>query len=80
MCFDKQKMKDDVSYLLSNCCFSVGVKLFCQVIGMPMGSVSYQFFANLFSYYYETRWVNEMKKKDLFRARRIGNFSVSLKT
>ena len=60
-------MKDAVSYLLSNCYFTVGPKVLCQIIGIPMGSDA----APL--YYYESRWMNELKKKDLIRARKLCN-------
>ena len=58
-------MKDAVSYLLSNCYFTVGPKIFCHIIGIPMVSDPAPFFANLFLYYYESRWMNELKKKIL---------------
>ena len=73
ICFSKQQMKDAVSYLLSNCYFTVGPKIFCQIIGIPMGSDPAPFFANLFLYYYESRWMNELKKKDLIRVRKLCN-------
>ena len=73
ICFSKQQMKDTVSYLLSNCYFTVGPKIFCQTIGIPMGSEPAPFFANLFLYYYESTWMNELKKKDLIRAMKLCN-------
>ena len=51
----------------------VGHKIFCQIIGIPMGSDPAPFFANLFLYYYESKWMNELKKKDLIRARKLCN-------
>ena len=33
-----------------------------------MGSDPAPFFANLLLYYYKSRWMNELKKKDLIRA------------
>ena len=66
-------MKDAVSYLLSNYYFTVGPKILCQIIGIPMGSDPAPFFANLFLCYYESRWMNELKKKDLIRARNLCN-------
>ena len=73
ICFSKQQMKDAVSYLLSNCYFTVGLKIFCQIIAIPMGSDPAPFFSNLFLYYYESRWINELKKKDLIRDRKLFN-------
>ena len=66
-------MKNAVSYLLSNCYFTVGDKIFCQIIGIPMWSDPAPFFAKLFLYYYESKWMNELKKKDLIRSRKLCN-------
>ena len=38
ICLNKQKIKDVVAYLLLNCYFAVGSKIFCQIIGIPMES------------------------------------------
>ena len=73
LCFDKQKLKNAVSYLLSNCFFTIGSKIFRQIIGIPMGSDPAPFFANLFLYFYESKWMDSLKKKDLLRARKFGN-------
>ena len=51
LCFSKQDVKDAVTCLLCNCYFTVGSKLFCQIIGIPMGSDPAPFFANLFLYF-----------------------------
>ena len=58
---------------LSNCYFTVGLKIFCQVIGIPMGSDPAPFFANLFLYYYENKWMKDLKRKDLIKARKLCN-------
>ena len=73
LCFSKQDIKDAVTYLLCNCYFTVGSKLFCQIIGIPMGSDPAPFFANLFLYFFEKKWVDDLKKRDLLRARKLGN-------
>ena len=39
LCFDKQKLKNAISYLLSNCFFTVGSKIFRQIIGIPIYGV-----------------------------------------
>ena len=44
-----------------------------QIIGIPMGSDPAPFFANLFLYHYERKWMLKLKQKDLQRARRYGN-------
>ena len=73
ICFSKQDIKDAVTYLLRNCYFTVGSKLFRQIIGIPMGSDPAPFFANLFLYFYEKKWITELKKRDLLKARKLGN-------
>jgi len=55
--FDGTKMKVAVAYLLDNCFFMTGKKLFRQIIGIPMGSDPAPFFANLFLYFYENKWL-----------------------
>ena len=71
--FDKQKLKDAVTYLMENCYFTVGKDLFRQIIGIPMGSDPAPFFANLFLYFYERNWILDLKKKDQFTARKFSN-------
>ena len=70
---NKQQIKDAVAYLLLNCNFTVSFKIFSQIIGIPMGSDPAPFFANLFLYFYESKWINELKKNDLIKARKICN-------
>jgi len=73
--FSRDNVKEAISYLLDNCHFNVGDKIFKQRIGIPMGSDPAPFFANLFLYYYENRFIQELKKTDLPRARKFGNLS-----
>ena len=47
ICLNKQQIKDAVAYLLFTCYFTVGSKIFCQIIGIPTGSDPAPFFANL---------------------------------
>ena len=46
-------------------------KVFRHVIGNPMGSDPAPFMANLFLYYYESKWVKNLKKDSLQKARRF---------
>ena len=71
--YDKKKVKDVVKYLIENCFFTIGNLLFRQSIGMPMGSDPAPFFANLFLFFYEVRWIKSTKKLDYARARRFLN-------
>ena len=73
ICLNKQQIKDAVAYLLVNCFFTVGLKIFCQIIGIPIGSDPAPFFANLFLYRYESKWKNELKKNDPIKARKLCN-------
>ena len=73
--FSIDNVKEAISYLLDNCHFNVGDNIFKQRIGIPMGSDPAPFFANLFLYYYEHRFIKELKKTDLSRARKFGNLS-----
>ena len=43
ICLNKQQIKDAVAYLLLNCYFTVDPKIFCQIIGIHMGSDSAPF-------------------------------------
>ena len=58
---------------MSNCYFTLGSKTFRQIIGIPMGSDPAPFFANLFLYYYESKWLRKIQKSDLSRARKFGS-------
>ena len=66
-CLNKLQIKDAIAYLLFNCYFTVDPKIFCQITGIPMGSDPVHFFANLFLYFYESKWMNKLKKNDLIK-------------
>ena len=72
ICLNKQQI-DAATYLLFNCFFTVGPKIFCQIIGIPIGSDPAPFFVDLFLYFYESKWINELKKNDLIKARKLCN-------
>ena len=73
ICLNKQQTKDTVAYLLLNCYFTVGPKIICQIIAIPVGCDPAPFFTNLFLYFYESKCMNELKKNDLIKARKLGN-------
>ena len=73
MVFSKSSIKKCIKYLLNNCFFKFGDKIFKQVIGIPMGSDPAPFMANLFLYSYESKWVLKTKKCHLKEARMFGN-------
>ena len=66
-------VKEALEYLMNNCFFTLGNKVFRQVIGIPMGSDPAPFMANLFLYHYESTWIKKLKKSDLQKARRFSN-------
>ena len=55
---NKQQIKDAVAYLHFNCYITVGPKIFCHIIGIPMGPDPAPFFANLFLQFYENESAN----------------------
>ena len=71
--FSKEQFKAAISFLLANCQFTIGNKIFRQIIGIPMGSDPAPFMANLFLYFYENKYLKELKKIDTSKARRFGN-------
>ena len=58
---------------MTNCYFTIGDKIFQQIIGIPMGSDPAPFFANLFLYFYESKWLRKLQRSDLRRARSFVN-------
>ena len=70
--YDKGTILKAVKYLLDNCQFQFGNRLFKQVVGIPMGSDPAPYFANLFLYTYESIWLNRMKKENNILARKFG--------
>ena len=44
-----------------------------RLLVIPMGSDPASFFANLFLYFYEKKWMNDLKKNDLIKARKLCN-------
>ena len=58
ICNNKQQRKDAVAYFLFNCYFMVGLKIFCQIIGIAMWSDP----APVFVYFYILMKVNGWTK------------------
>ena len=67
MCFNKQQVKDAVTYFSFNCYFTFGPKILCQIIGILIWS----FFANLFLYFYESMRMTKINKNDLTKSRKL---------
>ena len=69
--FTQNAITKAIDYLLDNSYFKVGEKIFRQVIGIPMGTDPAPFMANLFLYYYEQKFVQNLAKLDVREARRL---------
>ena len=70
--YTKDNIIEAMSYLIKNCYFKLGEKLFRQDIGIPMGSDPAPAFANLFLHHYEAKWLKEIKKTNHILARKFG--------
>ena len=70
--YTKDSIISAVEYLVTNSYFRLGDRLFRQEIGIPMGSDPAPAFANLFLFYYESRWLKSIKKTNNILARKFG--------
>ena len=62
-----------IDFLLKNCYFNVGHTVMRQVVGLPMGGDPAPFWANLFLFFYEFKWVKKMKQSNNVLARKFTN-------
>ena len=62
-----------MQYLMDNCFFTFGKEVFRQIIGIPMGSDPAPFMANLFLYHYESKWVRNLEKSNIQKARKFNH-------
>lgn len=69
VCFSRNSLKTAVKHLVKNCFFMAGNTVMCQVIGIPIGIDPAPFWANLFLYQYEQRYVTELIVEDRIKAR-----------
>ena len=67
--FSKSSLKTAVKHLIKNCFFKAGNVVMCQVIGIPMGIDPAPFWANLFLYQYEQRYMTRLIEQDKVKAR-----------
>ena len=67
--FSRNSLKTAVKHLIQNCYFTVGNVVLRQAIGIPMGIDPAPFWANLFLYRYEERYVTELTSSDKVKAR-----------
>ena len=66
--YNVSAIKRAVKYAIENAYFQVGDNVFRQTIGIPIGSDPAPFFANLFLYVYESRFISNLLKVDRKRA------------
>ena len=71
--YSLQEITSCLEFLINNSFFQVASKIFRQVIGIPMGSDPAPFFANLFLFFYESRWLKSIKNTNYGVARKFGN-------
>ena len=64
VCFTNTSLKCAVKHLIKNCYFNVGNHIMRQAIGIPMGIDPAPFWANLFLYSYEEKYVNGLVKNN----------------
>ena len=67
--FTKNSLKVAVKHLIENCYFTVGNTVLRQAIGIPMGIDPAPFWANLFLYAYEVRYMSDLIASDKVKAR-----------
>ena len=69
--YTKNVIKKALKYSIENAYFQVGNTVLRQKIGIPIGSDPAPFFANLFLYIYESRFINHLLKTDPARAHKF---------
>ena len=67
--FTKNSLKTAVKHLVQNCYFTVGNVVMRQAIGIPMGIDPAPFWANLFLYQFEQRYMTDLISTDKVKAR-----------
>ena len=67
--FTRNSLKVAVKHLIENCYFTVGNVVMRQAIGIPMGIDPAPFWANLFLYAYEVKYISDLIVSDKVKAR-----------
>ena len=71
--FTKSLLQKAIKFLLHNCFFSIGNAIMMQVFGIPMGSDTAPFFANLLLAQKVADWVNGQNKLGTINIRKINH-------
>ena len=66
--FDEESLIEAVNFLLDNCYFTFGNRIFRQIIGVPIGVDPGPYIANLTLWFYENRYLEKTYKKDYHSA------------
>ena len=74
--YSLQEIKSCLEFLINNSFFQVGSKIFHQVKGIPVVSDPAPFSANLFLFFYESRWLKSIKNTNYGVVRKFGNIFV----
>ena len=69
--FNKRNIKLAIKHLIRECYFTVGDKVFIQTIGIPMGIDPAPFWANLYLYKFENRFMESLRKSDIAKSRKF---------
>ena len=67
--FSKHSLKSALKFLVESCYFTVGNTIRRQAIGIPMGIDPAPFWANLFLYQFEQRYITDLINEDKVKAR-----------
>ena len=59
----KTSLIDAISFLITKCYFNIGNLVFKQEIGIPMGADPAPYWANLFLYFFEPKYVQQLISK-----------------
>ena len=62
-----------INNLMDNCYFTLGNKVFRQIIGVPIGVDPGPFIANLTLFYYENKYIENLYKINYFSAKKLNN-------
>ena len=71
--FDEDTLLDSLEFLLNNCYFTIGHKVFRQITGVPIGVNPGPYIADLTLWYFENKYLDTLYKSDYFSARRMND-------
>merc|ERR1712030_14259 len=69
--FNKENIELAIRHLIRECYFTIGDGVFIQTIGIPMGIDPAPFWANLYLYKFENRFMESLRKSDITKSRKF---------